>query len=156
MEKKTKIILWSVYGVVQAALLAALVLLIIGLLPSKWTFMDNISTSSFNEETGGLNFARVKYFAPNNGEEHDGDSMKSTDKSINEYVIAWELVRAFTDYIGVHGHDTKIELEKLSLSHNDFCYAISGAENGDVWEVWVSAPKGGTPYVTVYKGGEQK
>lgn len=156
MEKKTKIILWSVYGVVQAALLAALILLIIGLLPSKWTFMENISISQVNPETGTMKAASVKYFAPNNGEAHDGNSMKSTDKSINEYVITGELIEASSDYISEHGYDTKIEITKLSVSHNDLCYAISGAENGDVWEVWVSAPKGGTPYVTVYKGGEQK
>lgn len=139
----------------QVTLLIIISIILIDLLPTKWKICDNISISEVTSD-GGMKTATVKYYTPWLGEELSGESRKSTDKSVNEYSLMETLIGISEDYIREHGIGTEITLNVISSSVTDFTYSISGAENGDEWEVWISMPKCREPLVTVYKGGAER
>lgn len=76
--------------------------------------------------------------------------------NINDLYITMLNEDVSAAYIRENGFTQNIELKKLAASSNDFCYEISGAENGAVWEVWITFGDNGTPNMTIVKTGDTK
>lgn len=139
--------------VVEAFLIAMLVSSVSNILPKKWEIRENSSISQVNSD-GTMSMASVKYFA--RPKQDSVERKANGSKAINDLYITMMNENISADYIRENGFTKNIELKKLSSSANDLCYEISGAENGAVWEVWISFEDTGSPYMTIVKTGGTK
>lgn len=153
MEKTNKILAVVLTVAVEAVLIAMLVFSVSNILPKKWEIRENSSITQVNSD-GTMSMASVKYFAR---PKLDGAERKvNGSKAINDLYITMMNENVSADYIRENGFTKNIELKKLSSSANDLCYEISGAENGAVWEVWITFEDTGSPYMTIVKTGGTK
>ncbi|MDE5994165.1 MAG: hypothetical protein K2G60_01490 [Oscillospiraceae bacterium] len=153
MKKANKILAVILTLAVEAFLIAMLVFSVSNILPKKWDIRENSAISQINSD-GTMSMAPVRYFART---KQDSVERKANgSKAINDLYITMMNENISADYIRENGFTKNIELKKLSSSANDLCYEISGAENGAVWEVWITFENTGSPYMTIVKTGGTK
>lgn len=138
---------------IETVLIAILVFSVSNIVPKKWDIRENSSISQVNSD-GTMSMATLKYFA--RPKQDRALSNAKGVNNINELYITMLNEDVSAAYIRENGFTQNIELKKLAASSNDFCYEISGAENGAVWEVWITFEDNGTPNMTIVKTGGTK
>ena len=146
MEKKQMRLLWCI----QILFLVLFAAAIVSLCLPRWKIDDQSLNILYQDETGAQNRAVPAYqqmpLLPFSEDETVGDA------AINRRNLNHLLANISNDYI--HTYDftkTQISLTVLSKSNHTFCYRISGAENGDYWDIWVLLDAQGAANATVYK-----
>lgn len=153
MNKKNKRVAVIFAVAVEAFLIAILVFSVLNIIPKKWEIRANSSISQVNSD-GTMSMASLKYFARPKQDRVLGN-VKGVN-NINDLYITMLNEDVSAAYIRENGFTQNIELKKLAASSNDFCYEISGSENGAVWEVWITFGDNGTPNMTIVKKGGTK
>ncbi len=138
---------------IETVLIAILVFSVSNIVPKKWDIRENSSISQVNSD-GTMSMATLKYFA--RPKQDRALSNAKGVNNINDLYITMLNEDVSAAYIRENGFTQNIELKKLAASSNDFCYEISGAENGAVWEVWITFEDNGTPNMTIVKTGGTK
>lgn len=138
---------------IETVLIAILVFSVSNIMPKKWEARENSSISQVNSD-GTMSMATLKYFA--RPKQDRALSNAKGVNNINDLYITMLNEDVSAAYIRENGFTQNIELKKLAASSNDFCYEISGAENGAVWEVWITFEDNGTPNMTIVKTGGTK
>lgn len=138
---------------VEAILITVLVFSVLSIIPKKWDIRENSSISQENSD-GTMSMATLKYFARPK-QDRALSNVKGVN-NINDLYMTMLNEDVSAAYIRENGFTQNIELKKLAASSNDFCYEISGAENGAVWEVWITFGDNGTPNMTIVKTGGTK
>lgn len=138
---------------IETVLIAILVFSVSNIVPKKWDIRENSSISQVNSD-GTMSMATLEYFA--RPKQDRALSNAKGVNNINDLYITMLNEDVSAAYIRENGFTQNIELKKLAASSNDFCYEISGAENGAVWEVWITFEDNGTPNMTIVKTGGTK
>lgn len=138
---------------IETVLIAILVFSVSNIVPKKWDIRENSSISQVNSDDT-MSMATLKYFA--RPKQDRALSNAKGVNNINDLYITMLNEDVSAAYIRENGFTQNIELKKLAASSNDFCYEISGAENGAVWEVWITFEDNGTPNMTIVKTGGTK
>ncbi len=147
MKNKNKIPAVILAVAVEIILVAMLVFSVLKIMPAKWEIRENSSVSQINSN-GTVSVANVKYFARPG--QDSVERKAGSPKAVNDLYMTMMNENISADYIRENGFTQNINIKKLSASSNDFCYEISGAENGAVWEVWITF-ENETPYMTIVK-----
>lgn len=150
MEKTKKIIGAISLVLLEIFLLTMIVFSVLNVIPKKWEIRQNTAISQV-DNAGKINMVDVKYFAV---PKIDGiaSSVKGV-KNINNVYITNLNANISAEYIRENGFTKNLQLEKTVQTKKDFCYKITGAENGAVWEVWITFTESGSPHATVIKSG---
>lgn len=130
-------------------LFVVLLVLLFGVLPPHWRTTESAAITQSRPD-GGMQSATVTAFTPNpkfmqalNARPHLGQGQ------VNALYLEQQLSEISAQYLREYGFDTEIQLTKQAVSAQDFCYTVSGAPNGAVWEVWVVCDRDAQPRIFV-------
>lgn len=126
--------------------------LVCGLLPMQWRETQNMAITQLQKD-GSMRAATVCSYTPTPFWFHaDGENVKYGETRMNGVYLQETLATISERYIRTYGFNTKLTLSEQASSAGDFCYTLSGAPNGETWEVWVVCARNEAPRVMVYTG----
>ena len=142
--------LWALLTAAQAVILVVLVMLIAKTVPRIWKVNKNLNVPIMGEDGQIGSFAEADFYeTPFRGDY--GESYAKGAKFVNDYILNLTFEEISTKYVTENGDIDEIKPEKNISTANDFCYTLSGAKNGAVWQVLVSFGENRNPYVSVIK-----
>lgn len=142
MNRASKVLL----VLAQILLFAVLLSLLIPQLPIGMRVTEN-AAATFKTADGGMQAATIRAYEPAFYRFTVRDGAATGTRAVADKYLQETLQTVSSQYLRENGADSDLVLTRLACAGDDFCYSISGAKNGAVWEVWVIT--GDTPQVLV-------
>lgn len=136
----------------QILLFVVLLSLLVPQLPIGMRVSEN-AAATFQTADGGMQAATIRAYEPAFYRFTVRDGLAKGTRAAADKYLQETLQTVSSQYLRENGADTEIVLTQLACAGDDFCYSISGAQNGAVWEVWVVTGK--EPQVLVKNVSEE-
>lgn len=136
----------------QVLLFVVLLALLVPQLPIGMRVTEN-AAATFQKADGGMQAATIRAYEPAFYRFTVRDGVAKGARAVADKYLQDTLQTVSSQYLRENGADSEIVLTQLASAGDDFCYSISGAQNGAVWEVWVVTGK--EPQVLVKNMSEE-
>lgn len=136
----------------QVLLFVVLLSLLVPQLPIGMRVSEN-AAATFQMADGGMQAATIRAYEPVFYRFSARDGVAKGTRAVADKYLQETLQTVSSQYLRENGADSEIVLTQLACAGDDFCYSISGAQNGAVWEVWVVTGK--EPQVLVKNVSEE-